>query len=509
MADPDIKIVAPNFGPRERLTKAADPRTKYSLGSGNLLDELGRTGLRHWGGFVFEEWLRELQTGRRAAEVFREMGDSDPVVGGMLYAIEMLVRRVNWWVQPESSSRDDQAQADFAWGCLNDLEHPWTDQVAEILSFLQYGWAYFEMVFKRRLGPDGTDPSRRSKYDDGKIGLRKLSIRAQDALWKWVFDDDDTILGLIQNPPPDYLLRFVPMAKSLLFRTKVVKNNPEGRSVLRSAYRAWYFMRNLQNIEGIGVERDLAGLPVLKAPEGVDIWNANDTAMVAMAAAAQRVVSSIRRDEQEGVLLPFGWDLSLLSTGGRRQFDTNAIITRYEQRIATSVLLDVILLGQDKVGSYALAGVKKGLFTASLEAYLDQIAAVINEFCLPTLFRLNNMRPVNSQGYPKLMHGTVESVDLETLGNYISKLALAGAPLFGDVDEDALLGYVLDQAGLPKPNADARPVQAIAGEIQQETAEMMADKQADAQQRAAAQQAKQPQRQPGGDGSASAAADSD
>ena len=443
--------IAPSFGPSITLGKAATPATRYAIAGGQLTEEYGRTGLRHWGGFVFEEWLRELQSGRRAAEVFREMADSDPVVGGMLYAIEMLIRKVRWWTEPASSSSQDKQYAEQLDTMRQDMETSWTDTVAEIISFLPYGWSYFEMCFKTRGGMDTRDPKLKSRYDDGLIGLQKLPIRSQDSLWKWVFDDNDGLEGLIQNPPPDYLLRYVSKEKSLLFRTKVTKGNPEGRSVLRSAYRAWYFLKNIQNIEGIGIERDLAGLPVLKAPENVDIWDTVDPNMQALRQVAQNVVSSVRRDEQEGLILPWGWEFELLSTGGRRQFDTSAIITRYEQRIATSVLLDVILLGQDKVGSYALAGVKKGLFTASLEAYLDQVSAVWNADAIPLLYQLNGWKP-GSAGYAQLKHGTVETVDLETLGTYIQKLAQAGAPLFGADLEDALFEFVLDQAGLPMPS---------------------------------------------------------
>lgn len=458
-ADPTahVRRTGGDFGPREMLslTKAASPQTRYDRGAGTgLYQEIGRTGLRHWGGFVFEEWLRELQSGRRAAEVYREMMDSDPVVGGMMYAIEMLVRRVDWFTEPASSSQTDQKNAAWHDTVINDINHSWSDLVAEIISFLGYGWSYFEMVYKQRLG-DQVDPTKRSKEDDGTIGLRKLSIRSQDSLYKWMFDDDGGIEGLVQNPPPDYEMKFIPIEKSLLFRTKVTKNNPEGRSVLRSAYRSWYFLKNIQNIEGIGIERDLAGLPLLEAPEGVDIWNTEDEEMVATASAARQVVSSIRRDEQEGVILPSGWKLTLLSTGGRRQFDTTAIITRYEQRIATSVLLDVILMGQDKVGSYALAGVKKGLFTASLEAYLDQIRDVWNDYAIPRLFKVNGFP--TDKGLPKLQHGRVESVDLETLGDYVMKLANAGAPLFGDDTEDKLLAYLMSQGGLPMPGPGAEP----------------------------------------------------
>src|SRR5260221_9542296 len=171
--DPDLKRFVGDFGPREPFSvmKAATPQTRASLGGGGgLYDELGRTGLRHWGGFVFEEWLRELQTGRRAAEVYREMADQDPIIGAILYVIEMLVRRVDWWMEPASDKPQDQANADFMWEVLNDTYHAFEDMIAEILSFLQYGWAYFELVYKRRLGPS-VDPYGNSKVTDGKIDL--------------------------------------------------------------------------------------------------------------------------------------------------------------------------------------------------------------------------------------------------------------------------------------------------------------------------------------------------
>ena len=77
-------------------------------------------------------------------------------------------------------------------------------------------------------------------------------------------------------PPPSYNLYTIPIDKALLFRTKSRKDNPEGRSILRNAYRSWYFKRRIQEVEGIGIERDLAGLPVMYAPADLDIWNPDD-----------------------------------------------------------------------------------------------------------------------------------------------------------------------------------------------------------------------------------------
>ena len=432
-----------DFGPREIIsfTKAASPQAKYWLGGGaDIYEEYGRSGLRHWGGFVFEEWLNQLQQGRQAAQVYREMSDQDPIIGAILYAIQSLMRRVSWWFEEK-----DTRGAVWMQSVLDDMMFSWEDTLGEILSFLPYGYSYHEMCFKIRNGYSPVQ-SLNSRETDGTIGLAKIPLRAQDSLWKWVFDDVGDIEGMIQNPPPDYLLRFIPREKALHFRTTVFKDNPEWRSILRNAYRSWWFVKNIQQIEAIGIERDLAGLPVLTPPEGVDIWDVNDPDMAQMLQQAKVTVSSIRRDEQEGVVLPFGWTLELLNSGGHRQFAAGDVISRYETRMATSVLADLVMMGQDKVGSYALSVTKKDMFSASLGAYLDIISSVINTQMIPTLWMLNGFK----DPMPKLCHGSVETIDLDTLGNYVGRVAKAGAP----IDWSTALPWMNDQAGIPAASPD-------------------------------------------------------
>ena len=46
----------------------------------SIMNELGRIGQKRYGGFFYEEFLRELQ-GRKGVEVYREMADNDDVIG--------------------------------------------------------------------------------------------------------------------------------------------------------------------------------------------------------------------------------------------------------------------------------------------------------------------------------------------------------------------------------------------------------------------------------------------
>lgn len=412
------------------------------------LKELGRLGQKRYGGFFYEEFLKELQ-GRKGIEVYREMSENDDVIGSILFAIEMLIRQASWDVQPGGDSQKDKEAADFILGCMDDMQDTWTDTISEILSFLTFGWSAHEIVYKRRCGRN-RDPRLRSKYDDGLIGWQKLPIRSQDTLYEWRYDGQDNLISLVQMPPPDFGLIEIPAEKLLLFRTKSRKGNPEGRSILRNAYRDWYFKRRIQEIEGIGIERDLAGFPVLTAPEGINIWDEDDPDMCAIRAAADKIVQNIRRDSLEGLVIPTGWKLELLSTGGRRQFDTNGIIERYDTRMAMTVLADFVFLGHQESGSWALSSDKTELFAMAIGAYLDIVCEVFNNQGIPQLIDLNGEHFAGITDYPQLTHGDIENPDLEALGAFLNNVTGAGILIPDEGVED----YVREVSGLPERVGD-------------------------------------------------------
>lgn len=400
----------------------------------NTFREYGKTGLfRFDTGWIYEEFLRELQ-GRKGIEVYKEMSENDDIIGAILFATEMLMRQSKWSIQEAGTEQADLDAAEFVRTCMDDMEETWSDFISEVLSFLTYGWSYHEIVYKRRMGRS-KNPETNSKYTDGLIGWRKLPIRSQDTLWEWKYDEKDNLIGLVQCAPPLYEQVFIPIEKALHFKTKSRKGNPEGRSVLRNCYRNWYFKRRIQEIEGIGIERDLAGLPVLEAPEGVDIWSDEYAAELAK---AERIVRSVRRDEREGIVLGNGWKFSLTSTGGRRQFDTNQIIERYDTRMAMTVLADFVLLGHQAVGSFALSSDKTELFGVVLGAFLDLICEVFNNQAIPRLIDINGEHFAGITDYPILTHGDIETQDLGQLGEFVSKMVGIGAITPDESMEDYL-----------------------------------------------------------------------
>lgn len=416
--------------------------------------EIGRVGQRRYGGIFYEEFLSELR-GRKGAEVFTEMSNNDETIGAILFAIEMLVRQASWNVEPGGSTAKDREAAEFVKSCMDDMQQTWIDTISEILSFLTYGWSFHEIVYKRRMGRT-KDNRTSSKYDDGLIGWMKLPIRSQETLYQWEYDDQDNLIGMTQMPPPDFGLITIPMNKAMLFRTRSRKDNPEGRSILRTAYRSWYFKRRIQEIEGIGIERDLAGLPVITTPEGMDIWDKDDENMNAIRAGLEAMVKNIRRDSTEGLVLPFGYTFELTSTGGSRQFDTNSIIARYDTKISQTVLADFIQLGHESVGSFALSSDKTNLFSMAICAFLDIICQTFNSQGIPALIDINGDHFAGVTDYPRLTHGDIEDVDLATMATYIKDMTSIGVI----IPDESLEDYVRQLGKLPKRTTDTVPMEA-------------------------------------------------
>lgn len=394
--------------------------------------EIGRIGQRRYysTGYAsqfMEEFIGELQ-GIRGIQAYTEMANNDSTIGAVLFAIEMLMRQCEFHVEPASNREKDKEAAEFVESCMDDMERTWADTLSEILSFLTYGWSYHEIVYKRRIGKTNS-PITNSKYADGLIGWRKLPIRAQDTLYGWKYKDGtDELEGMVQAPPPDYGQLFIPLDKALHFRTRSHKDNPEGRSILRTAYRSHYFKKRIEEIEGYGIERDLAGFPVLYAPPDLPIWD-QDPEMAAVLARAEHIVTSIRRDAREGLVLPGGengWKFELVTSGSRRQFDTNAIIDRYDKRIATSVLADFVMLGQQAVGSFALADSKTKIFALAIGTYLDVICEVFNNQGIPRLINLNGEHFKGITDYPQMVHGDIEDQDLAQFTTFIKEMVGSG-----------------------------------------------------------------------------------
>lgn len=430
--------------------------------------EVGSSGLIHSVGRIAEAALRELR-GREGAKRFREMGDLSAVCGASLLVYQLLCRRVTWRVEAADDSADAKARQEFGQQCVDDMDRPFDAVISEDLTMLQYGWAYCEKVFKVRNGEKpGSVISRpgarpvllpKSRHDDGLIGWHKIALRGQETLDHWDLDPSGEIRGMWQlDMSSGKGLVLIPREKACLFRTSNVKNNPEGRSILTAAWSSWRTVKRVMESEAIGIHRDLNGIPVMRVP--VEVMASKPKPEDAAARGrAEQLVTGIANDDGAGILIPAVydasgkplWEISLLASSGTRNFDTGAVISRYEHRMATAMLTAFLLLGQDNVGTQSLAENNSDMLLDAINGVCKSVADVYNLEAFPDLMRVNGW-PLET--CPRLVFAPVRRAPtLKEFSEYLTALTNMGVPLLPDEDREAEL---LAKVDLKPPSPEAR-----------------------------------------------------
>lgn len=404
--------------------------------------EVGQAGRNTRNGQIrADEVLQELK-GKRAIRKFREMRDNDSTIGAVMYATEQVLRDVPYEIKlpddlPESKRQEAEEKSKWLRSVFNDMEHTLDDHISQALSALSFGFAVFEVVYKRRVGPNERNPKKKSKYSDNYIGVRKLASRAQWNINEFDIDTDTgEILGVYQESNWGGRGTFIPYSKLLHYTTTNTNNDPSGRSILRNAYKSYTFLTNLQSIEAIAVERELHGIPVGRMPSEYLSSDATSD-QVSLRQSFEQALRDVKLNEQGYFLLPSDMyqdadgnfaggvgarlmDIELIASNGTRNIDIDPIIKRYQHDIARSVMAEFLMLGgAGSFGSYALSKSKTDLFLRSMESYINSIFDVLNKQLVEKLWELNGF---DVEIMPKLVAGDVAPHDIREIAAFLRNL---------------------------------------------------------------------------------------
>ena len=382
-----------------------------------------------------DEFLPELR-GRKAIRKYREMRDNDSTVGAVMYSVEQILRDVDLQVHAADESDAARVEKEFVESILVDMDHSLDDHIAEALGYLSYGFGWFEVIYKRRVGPNERSPKKHSKFTDGRIGVRKIASRAPWTINKFDVDQKTgDVLGIDQSVGIMGGSNYIPTNKSLYYRTTSLNGDPSGRSILRNAYTSYEYLNNLQAIEAIAVERELAGIPVARIPAEYLAGDAS-AAQSGFVANLQQILRDVKFNEQGYIILPSDTypdkdgapsnvrlvDVELMASNGKRNIDINPIVNRYQHDIARSVLSEFLLLGTSG-GSYALSKSKTDLFLRALESYIQAIVDVLNKQLVERLWQLNGL---SYDLMPTITAGDVAPHDLREISSFLRNLNGAG-----------------------------------------------------------------------------------
>jgi phage gp29-like protein len=247
--------------------------------------------------------------------------------------------------------------------------------------------------------------------------LRKLAPRPTPTIKEIQYDDNGGPTKIVQNAvradgKPEEVE--IDITKAVIFTNNRRGGNLEGKSLLRTVYRPWYFKGNLYNIDGIQKERHGMGFPVIELPPG---YKDKDVT------AAKELVRNIRTNEHGGAVLPPGWKLSFIDIPGQ-PVDVMRSIEHHNGTILLNTMTQFLLLGlEGSGGGRATSGAHQDMFNKSLRYVANQVCDAIGLYCIPYLVGFN----YDTDKFPRLRARNLgETKDLQQWASAVSNLAAQG-----------------------------------------------------------------------------------
>ena len=392
----------------------ATPRRRVIVhrpGTTSPVTRLGATGLRNLGGRIQEEYLTKLKSWDQAVEIYLEMKD-DITISTELDAVKLPLLAADFNVTPASESIPDLFAKEFLWQNLNTMHHQtWRSHAEDGLSAIDFGFNVSEIVLEKR--------------SDGRLWIRNLEPRGQETLERWEFDDHDTTLGFTQRDPDTGRSITIPLAKLVHTTFRGRKGNPQGKPLLRDLYRNWRFIKELENLEGIGIERNVGGMPVAELPE--------QPLSPEGLADLQESLRNLRMDDEMYLIVPHGLTVDSYASNSPIG-NIGPVIERKQKEMLMRVFAQFLALGMSNVGTQALVKGSQDFFSLGLIAVQQFLLETWNQQLVPYLFFWNQGRFPGMTGLPTITWNDPGKVDLE---GFVSSYATAvQAKLVTPVSED-------------------------------------------------------------------------
>lgn len=400
------------------------------------LGETGFIGLKTANGRVYEECNKAFLF----PQFFKTIDEmrKTAIIASALSVYKILLSRVKWSVEaPVGATPEEIERAKFIESIKDDMEGSWEDFIADVIEYLPYGYSVQEKVYRRRLHRNG------SRHNDGKIGLRKISPRAQETIDKWEFSEDGReLLGVYQSlarmqnshlyinaATSDGAVR-IPREKFMLFTADATRGNPLGNSILKGVFLAWRQMSMLKDNELLGVAKESAGLPLIRVPAKYMAADASDEDKAVYKACVE-ILNQLADGTSKGIVFPTAinqetkkdeFDIGLLERKGFNSAGIDQTIRRYQDEILSTLAVDILKAGTN-TGSFALADGDTNVLALAMSHRLNEIAAVLNHDLIPQLMKLNGW---NCENPPKFVPSDISQQSLDELGKFIQRTASVG-----------------------------------------------------------------------------------
>lgn len=384
---------------------------------------VGFTGYMRYRGRVAEEYFQKL-AGVKKVDVYQRMR-ADAMVEAVLTAVRLPIMAAAWKVELGGRDANAKKARDLVEHNLFEvLGECWEDEVRNLLTSLLYG---FSVSVKQWKVENGT-----ALLDELRPIHPKTILQSKEP---WVIGPDGKLEGCWQYGPDGERFReqLLPGSRIVHLTHDSEFRNPEGRSLLRAAYKHWFIKNELYTYGAIGAERASVGTPIGKYPEGTSTEKQDKF---------QAALEGITTSESAAITIQTGWELDNF----KLEVDADMVmeqIHHHDTKITQCVLAQFLQLGTEgKGGAYALSSDQTDLFLLCLEAIADYLCAKINRRVIPELVGYN----LATDQYPKLS-ATVARQSAVGLASILRQLTAGVNPLV--TPDEELEDYVRELLQLP------------------------------------------------------------
>ncbi|MCK5019126.1 MAG: DUF935 family protein [Candidatus Peribacteraceae bacterium] len=365
---------------------------------------IGASGTTNFQGMIDTgEYVAKLK-GAELYTTVDKMRWSDASIQAALLMCELPIRSAEWDIEPGKDDTQGEEIADFIKDCLFDgLLMNWDDTVRNILLMHPFGVMVFEVVYKIR--------------EDGKITWRKWAPRLPKTIEKWKTDKNGELEEIMQRAYKDNNLQefTIPIEKLMIFTHRQEGDNYLGTSILRQAYKHWFFRDKYYKIDAVATERTGIGIPVITLPDAFSDDDYDD---------AEKMAENIRGHEKAYVIKKIGWEFEFADLQSGSLKDPKEMLEHHTREILKSVLAQFVDLGGKGVGSYALAKEQSSMFLQALDASAKKVEEVVNKEIVKLVDYNYNVAP---DEYPKLTHSDLGTKDVKELADALQALLFGGA----------------------------------------------------------------------------------
>jgi hypothetical protein len=380
--------------------------------------EIGDSGVQIFNGIISgEEYNRNL-TGRQALNIWDEMRRSDASVGVSLRAVKLPIKSSKFFTTPASDDVLDVEISDqVQWNLFERIK--WKKVLGEILTHLEFGFCVMEMVFE----PELVDGKWRQV-------LTKLAFRKPTTIEAWQCQDGTP--GITQRLSNGKAVS-IPLEKLVVFTNEQEGDNYAGRSILRTAYKHWFYVDKFYQIDAVGAERQALGVVDIAYQKGTDQKTID---------SAKLAARNIRANEESSIAHPKDLEITFMDMKASTLKDLQPSISHHDRQITKNVLAQFLELGSSGgAGSRSTSEDHHELFNQSVQAVNDLIADTLG-YVVKTIVDLN----YNVDKYPTIGTSDIDQANISALAETVSKFESAGFLTVSDEDED----HVRNLIGFPE-----------------------------------------------------------